>query len=318
MIEEIKRKDGTMAWRVRYYESGRGGVRRSATFDSEDDALDFDATRRLRKRRAELHLLDGGLETLAEVAEAWWDNHVTTLERHTQIAYQQMLDNHVIPAMGGLSLREISPGRIKRFRQDLERRGVGKDAIRKSMVVVQGIFRYAIEEELVDRNPVSVVRKPSAKRQKAMVVFAPATIERVRQELLAHDRLGMRLAVSVLAYGGLRPEEALALSWSHVGERTIHVERAAAWEPGGRTGRSRSVRLLSALRQDLAAWRLATDADGDALVFRQRPEPSGTSTTGTTGGSGSGCRPRRRQRLWVRRTTAVIPSPLCCSTRGGQ
>ena len=276
MIEEINRKDGTTAWRVRYYESGRGGVRRSATFDSHDDALDFDATRRLRKRRGELHLLDGGTETLAQMAEAWWDNHVTSLERHTQIAYQQMLDNHVMPDLGGLSLREISPGRIKRFRQDLERRGVGKDAVRKSMVVVQGIFRYAIEEELVDRNPVSVVRKPSAKRQKAIVVFAPATIERVRHALLADGRLGDATLVSVLAYGGLRPEEALALSWTHIGQRTIHVERAVAYGElkGTKNGRSRSVRLLSPLRHDLGAWSLARGRpDGDALVF---PTSAGT------------------------------------------
>jgi integrase len=73
--------------------------------------------------------------------------------------------------------------------------------------------------------------------------------------------------VSVLAYVGLRPGEALALRWSDIGLATVLVERAN--DDGAvkrtKTGRSRSARLMAPVRADLAAWRLAS-AD-DALVF---------------------------------------------------
>src|SRR3954471_1635326 len=66
--------------------------------------------------------------------------------------------------------------------------------------------------------------------------------------------------ISVLAYAGLRPGEALALRWKHVGQRTISVYAS-------KTGRRRSVRLLGPLREDLAAWREALPATADSLVF---------------------------------------------------
>ena len=52
--------------------------------------------------------------------------------------------------------------------------------------------------------------------------------------------------VSVLAYAGLRPGEALALRWRHIGQRTITVEQAVSFGEmkNTKTNSSRTVRLL--------------------------------------------------------------------------
>ena len=84
----------------------------------------------------------------------------------------------------------------------------------------------------------------------------------------SHDPL-----LSVLAYAGLRPQEALALSWGHVRDRTLLIERAVADGAlkATKTGQSRSVRLLAPLAMDLVEWRLASGRpDDDALVFAAR------------------------------------------------
>jgi integrase len=67
--------------------------------------------------------------------------------------------------------------------------------------------------------------------------------------------------VSVLAYAGLRPGEALAMTWGNVGEKTLTINAS-------KTGQRRSVRLLAPLAADHAAWRLASEnTTADALVF---------------------------------------------------
>jgi integrase len=79
--------------------------------------------------------------------------------------------------------------------------------------------------------------------------------------------------VSVLAYAGLRPGEALALTWSHVRERTILVERAVALGElkTTKTARTRTVRLLAPLAADLLEWRMGRGKPADdALVFSGR------------------------------------------------
>jgi integrase len=92
-------------------------------------------------------------------------------------------------------------------------------------------------------------------------------VERVRACLSARDAA----LVSVLAYAGLRPGEALALRWRDVGGRTILVQRASDGVGGvkmTKTRSSRSVRLLSPVAADLKAWRLASGRpDDDTLVF---------------------------------------------------
>jgi integrase len=74
----------------------------------------------------------------------------------------------------------------------------------------------------------------------------------------------------VLAYAGLRPGEAFALTWGHVRDRTLLVEAAVSLGEVGetKTRRRRTVRLLAPLGADLAEWRLrAGRPAGDALVF---------------------------------------------------
>jgi integrase len=79
--------------------------------------------------------------------------------------------------------------------------------------------------------------------------------------------------ISVLAYAGLRPGEALALTWGDVRERTILVERALALGrlKTTKTGRTRTVRLLAPLAADLNEWRLAQGRPEEgAPVFPNR------------------------------------------------
>jgi integrase len=79
--------------------------------------------------------------------------------------------------------------------------------------------------------------------------------------------------VSVLAYAGLRPGEALGLRWPDVGDRRLAVERAVAYGQvkSTKTGRSRAVELLTPLANDLAALRAATPRPArNAFVFPRR------------------------------------------------
>ena len=78
-------------------------------------------------------------------------------------------------------------------------------------------------------------------------------------------------------YAGLRPQEALALEWRHVRERTLLVERALSdgqLKALKNRRQPRTVELLAPLREDLAAWRAAQgEPPATAPVF---PSHAGT------------------------------------------
>src|SRR3954462_14137598 len=140
-----------------------------------------------------------------------------------------------------------------------------------SHAFLMSMLRVAVEWQRIAANPVKATRKPSGKPQRAVRPLPPLKVEELRGWLTERCEPRDATLVSVLAYAGLRPQEALALRWAHVRERTLLVEAAVAHSKlkGQKTGRPpRTVRLLAPLRQDLAEWRLAAGRpDDESLVF---------------------------------------------------
>lgn len=76
--------------------------------------------------------------------------------------------------------------------------------------------------------------------------------------------------ISVLAYAGLRPGEALGQRWGEIRERTVLIQRPVSLGEEADTKRRqhRTVRLLAPLASDLLSWRMAAGRpDGNQLVF---------------------------------------------------
>jgi integrase len=121
----------------------------------------------------------------------------------------------------------------------------------------------------VPANPVQAIRKPPQRSARRSEPLPPVEVEEIRTRLLMAGRPRDALLVSVLAYAGLRPGEALALRWSVVGERTLRVRSALALgtEKTTKTNRDRSVRLLPPLHDDLSAYRATHGPPLDPPVF---------------------------------------------------
>ncbi len=269
-IERVPRKRGT-GWRVRWRDGARN---RARTFDRKSDAVAYEAEVRRRRRAGDLRPLEAGRETLQQFAEEWWRLHaLPNLARSTLASYASLWDAHVVPRLGGIPLRELDPLTLTSFRAELTDAGVGVAATRRVMVILQGVLERAVEWQRIPANPARAVRKPPQRRERAVRPMPPLEVERIREHLLDGGRVRDATLVSVLAYAGLRPGEALALTWGHIRERTIFVERAVALGElkTTKTARTRTVRLLAPLGADLREWRIGQGRPADeALVFPGR------------------------------------------------
>src|SRR4051794_11277665 len=279
MIErrERRRRDGTVyaVWRARWRDET--GAERSKTFDRAADARAWEGKVRMMKRGGALAELDAGTETLAEFVEEWWLVYAgPNLERSTLRTYAQLWNGHAHSRLGHLQLRQLTPQTIARFRAELEGAGVGNEAIRKTMTMLQGVLQRAIEWGRVSSNAVKITRKPPKKYRPAVQAIPPSVIEVMRARLLEAGRLRDASLLVVLAYAGLRPQEALALEWRHVRERTLLVERAVSdgqLKALKNRRQPRTVSLLAPLVEDLSAWRAVTMSSPTAPLF---PSAAGT------------------------------------------
>jgi integrase len=97
---------------------------------------------------------------------------------------------------------------------------------------------------------------PTAPRQRAVRAISPTDVEKLRHQApTAADGL----LVSVLAYAGLRPEEALALTWGDVRDSILIVDKAVTHGQvkGTKNAKNRTVDLIEPLAEDLRAARVA-------------------------------------------------------------
>lgn len=296
-------------WELRWREGNR---RRSRTFDRKTDLTAFEAARVRRKQLGHAYVPDD--IPFSELTKTYWRLHVLpNLAEGTRASYSQELDKHIIPRLGDFTVRELTAGRIARFRDDLERAKLGAATVRLCMAIVQGILSFAVREELVEFNAAAAVRKPRYVRAREPHIFLPVAVEDIRR---AAATIRDRTLVSVLAYSGPRPEEVVKrLAWSDIGERAIRYTDTKRHQ-------IRFTPLLTPLADDLREWFLAAGRpagnvpvfpahdggfwDGDDWgnwrnsVWKSRPERkyqrntrSGSMTMkGTTGIAPTGTRPR--------------------------
>jgi hypothetical protein len=204
-IRERKRRDGTVyyVYRVRWKDPVTG-KRLVETLDTPEDALDFQAHLRLARRRGVLQELDQGRELLSDFAAEWWKRYAKhNLDRPTRKAYESVWNRHLLPRVGHLQLRQITPGVVDQLKTDLQQGSVGTPTIRKAMSLLQAMLRQAVSWDRIRVNPVKQVRKPKAPRKRAVVPLSPNQVEELRAQMpTVHDLM----LISLLAYAGPRPK----------------------------------------------------------------------------------------------------------------
>jgi integrase len=297
---------------VRWAEGGR---KLSRSFLRAEDARAFDVD---IKRRKQLGALAPGIiqsrQTLAEfVEEEWWPRYaVPNLAPDTRRRYLEVWGAHLLPRLGDYELREITPMAVEDFREQMSRAKVGAPTQRKAMMLLQGILRRAVVRGLIPVNQAQLVDKPKQRPTQLPQPLSPATVERIRANMLQsrtrivpaagvgkrprrgyealvgspRDRQRDALIVSMLAYAGLRPIEDRGCTWGDLRDRTLHVFAT-------KTGRARDVDLIAPLAQDLAEWRLACGRPPDSeLIIPRSSGGPWTREDGRTGAGASGVPPR--------------------------
>ena len=280
-VHRRERAKGRVVWQVTWRDP-----------DSRQRAETFATRRQAEQRDRELEDLrwddridhaDAGRETLREATEVWWTEHVETrLAPQTIVNYARALDRHLLARVGDEPIREITPARVLALQADLRRDQVGAAMSHRVLMLLSGILRHAVLRGRIEANPVMPVRVPQLRRKRVVRPLAPATVEGIRTAMLDDGDMASATIVSVMAYAGLRPGEAIALTWRDVGERTLLVEQSAdglGETKETKTKTFRTVRLLAPLAGDLEAWRSRShDLADTAPIF---PRDDGTFMTDT-------------------------------------
>ncbi|MCH3967854.1 MAG: tyrosine-type recombinase/integrase [Atopobiaceae bacterium] len=206
-----------------------------------------DAKRELAEVRAMLERRSGGRKprtgmrpdiSVVDYMRRYVDALETSMsvERTTVYGYRAII-NYVDEGLCGVAMRDLVTEDVQAWEAELlgEERHLSPKTVRKAHVLLKTVCEEAIEDGLLDRNPVARVRAPKVAR-----TMPNALPDDQRRTLLAYLEAAadtpFNLAVTIALMTGMRQGEICALRWGDVDfdARTVWVRRAIARD-GGKT-----------------------------------------------------------------------------------
>ncbi|MFN8133348.1 MAG: tyrosine-type recombinase/integrase [Solirubrobacteraceae bacterium] len=343
-------------WRAHWRDDT--GRQRSKTFSTEGAALEWE--KKMREERDD-DLLGRNTRArdmrLSDWIAEWWDRYLTHRPLNTRESYQRAINGLIAPYIGGLPMDRIDTMRLSPWMDELTDDGWTAHQRREAKSVLSSCLGKALSRGLLPRcaseNPVKGVDRPEANSSRQPIALSPYECEYLRLASLtyqygrADDIQALRSAtiISLLAYGGLRPSEAMGLKAENVAfdehnpgvwVRDVftveHREFDTKTHEGSRfIGAGRFVDLPDRVMDDLRSWfdaRETTErrrARGRDWVF---PDENGqiTRSTHRNWTSSRWKRARRRAAEMLPesgdRISAMVPydlrhSAVSCEVRAG-
>ncbi len=191
-------------------------------------------------------------ETINELLDRWLESEIkTTVREVTYLDYKRRADTYIRPLIGNLPLKNLTLAKAEDLRnalsaQKVQVRSKSKHArrqkaprtlssttVKSSLKVLSMALNYARRHQYVATNVLHDLKRrqwdDSGKKKRAL------TGDELKRFLEAARGNYWYALFVLLANTGLRPSEALALSWSHINDDDgwIQIERKLTLLPGG-------------------------------------------------------------------------------------
>ena len=221
-----------------------------------------------------VYLPERKIPLFSEVAKDWLEYkkpkvRITTwevLEGHTR--------NH-FSELNNLKMNRITTVTVEKFITKRQELGMNIGTLRKILVTLGQIFRYAVRHKIIEHNPLADAERPMRGRGnhedegKEMRILTPDQIK----ELLAKVE-GQKYKVLFLMaiFTGARQGELLGLRWKDIEweNKQVHIQRTfnkGRFFTTKTKGSNRRIDLAPMVIKSLKEWRLACPKDKLGLIF---------------------------------------------------
>lgn len=147
--------------------------------------------------------------TVQDHFETWWTIKSQKVKPTTADNYRQILDRYILPNLGSVALKDLTPVLIEQMLLDLNKDHSESTVRLVSIVLAQGLDR-AINDHLLAINPAKGIERPKGKKKSV----TPYTSSELKELLKALEDHRLFAFFRLLAYSGARRGEILALRWS--------------------------------------------------------------------------------------------------------
>ena len=196
-----------------------------------DERDEYDLVKRKLERR--IAGIAGDPNTISAVAERYYD--FSGLTKEVRNKYRRSIKT-LIDQVGDIPLNHLTASKLRAFREQ-QSPNMQPTSLWALFTPIRGIFRYAVENEIVELNPMPSVPMPKEKRSIQMRKWQPFSPEEAQRIFLAMDdhwgsprqglseqrRKAIHMVVRVQAFTCMRPKEVLTFRPENVTDKSITV-----------------------------------------------------------------------------------------------
>lgn len=236
-VQEVRNRDGSISFRVRFERAGFERSRGSRTFRVPAGATKTRAREVRREaeafaaeveRAGGVEAYDAGRLTVAELAERFLAARAEPVSAATRAKYETVIRVHILPVMGARPISKVGALDVEGWLAGQRSAGDAAASVRGRWTVLRMLFRQAVKWRLLAWNPCDGVQAPRGGRGRERV------LTRGEEAKLAAAMRGdpYEALWRVLLYAGLRIGEAVALRWMDVEGDRLQVRRTATHDGG--------------------------------------------------------------------------------------
>jgi integrase len=212
---------------IRYFDAS--GQRQ---FETLGKAPEWSAAKASKERQQRIVAVENqgfqkpnGKITFGVFAEEWMESYGESrgLKLSAAASYKSITTTHLVPAFGKLSLGQLTPERIERFKVRGLKSGLAPRTVNSHLQCLGLILKGALKRRLITSNPLDLVDRVRERKQDQPVLSPEQTqkIEQAFAELILETPTGMRrenlmvarVRFQLIMGAGLRLGELLGLRW---------------------------------------------------------------------------------------------------------
>lgn len=168
--------------------------------------------------------------TVSDYLDFWFDNYCKmNLKYNTQVAYLQIIENHLKPTFGMYKLKALNSASIQEYTNNLKLKGLAKSSVIGIISTLSGALNYAVEPlHYIQFNPCQHIKYPKYTKDsktETRYIIEPDDFQRILDRFPSNSQFYIPLMIGY--YTGLRISEAFALTWDDIDleNRTITVNK---------------------------------------------------------------------------------------------
>lgn len=230
-IKSYKKENGKTYYKFRIYigiENGKRKYIKRAGFKTKSEARSaiLNIQEELDNPKASDEIL------FKEVYKKWLKQYEKQVIDSTYYKTTRTFKNHILPDLGHLTLKEITPKLLQNKLNDwCDKLKFG----RKLLGPVKQVFDFAIQREYIQINPTLSVSAPKIKREIKVKkdFYNPDELKEFMKLVEKTDNIKKIALFRLLAFTGIRKGELLALTWADYYDNTLSINKALSRSDAG-------------------------------------------------------------------------------------